>query len=230
MSDRPAKILVVDDDPTALDAIRALLTADGHRVMTQTSGRGALVLIGRDRPDLLVLDYAMPEMTGLEVLRALRAAGDQVPAVVLSAKCDPYDKTAGYSSGADVYIGKDEDPVVLRAAVDRLLGRSGKDPGRMEVDGLVVDWTNWSCRVDGREVRLPPRLFRLLRALVASPGAVVRKEQLVYQVWGVNSDVYNRAVDNAIVDLRRLLGDRGDRPRFIRTVRGVGYKFEVRHE
>lgn len=224
----PAKILVVDDDPTALDAIRELLAADGHQVVTRASGRAALAAIGRERPSLLVLDYAMPEMTGLEVLRELRATGDQVPAIVLSAKSDPYDKTAGYSSGADVYIGKEEDPVVLRAAVARLLGRTGKEAGRLEAGGLVVDLTTWSCQVDGREVRLPPRLFRLLRTLVASPGAVIRKEQLVYQVWGVNSDVYNRAVDNAIVDLRRLLGDGGNRTRFIHTVRGVGYKFEAR--
>ncbi len=223
-----ATILVVDDDPLSLGALRSLLEADGFAVVTAESGRAALVALRRQRPALVILDYAMPEMTGLEVVKSLRAAGDQIPVIVLSAKSDPYDKAAGYGSGADVYLGKDEDPAVLRAAIARHLHREQPEAGRAEFPGLVADWTTWSCLVDGREVHLPPRLFRLLRALAMRPGVVVRKEQLINQVWGVNSDVYNRAVDNAVVELRRLLGDGGPSPRFIHTVRGIGYKFESR--
>jgi len=222
-----SKVLVVDDDVDSLSTISALLEADGHRVTLVSGGRQALAQIARDRPDLVVLDYAMPEMTGLEVLRSLRRADDQLPVVMLSAKSDPYDKTAGYSSGADVYIGKDEDPGVLRAAIQRLLQREGGAMTGIEVGGLAIDSATWSCQVDGREVKLPPRLFRLLHVLASQPSRVIRKEQLIYQVWGVNSDVYNRAVDNAVVELRRLLGDNSANPRFIHTVRGIGYKFET---
>ncbi len=221
------QLLVVDDDDDSLSAIKALLEADGHRITVARSGRQALAHIARDRPDCVVLDYAMPEMTGLEVLRSLRHAGDQVPVIMLSAKSDPYAKTAGYSSGADVYIGKDEDPGVLRAAIHRLLQRDGSSATGIEAGGLAIDSTTWSCSVDGREVQLPPRIFRLLNTLASQPGKVIRKEQLIYQVWGVNSDVYNRAVDNAVVELRRLLGDSSANPRFIHTVRGIGYKFET---
>ena len=226
MGANKATILVVDDDPLCLDSLRALLEADQHKVVTAPGGRAALAVLGRHHPDLIVLDYAMPEMTGLEVLQQLRSAGDQVPVILLSAKSDPYDRAAGYASGADVCIGKEEDPAVLRAAITRHLGRGGPATQRSEFPGLVVDWSTWTCIVDGEEVHLPPRLFRLLSALASRPGVVLRKEQLIGQVWGLNSEVYNRAVDNAVVELRRLIGDRGPTPRLIHTVRGVGYKFE----
>ncbi len=220
------RVLVVDDDPISMAAIKAVLEPDGYRIDSARGGREALAEIAVRRPDCVVLDYAMPEMTGLEVVRALRDLGDQTPVIMFSAKSDSYDKTAGYASGADIYIGKDEDPVVLRAAVGRILKQHQASPSRIEAGGLVLDSSTWSCEVDGREVRLPRRLFTLLQALTSQPGCVVRKEQLVYQVWGVNSDVYNRAVDNSIVELRKLLGDPSGQPRFIHTVRGVGYKFQ----
>lgn len=222
-----AELLVVDDDAESLLALQRLFASDGYRVSCASGGREALERIARERPGCVVLDYAMPEVSGFEVLRTLREGGDQTPVVVLSTKRDPYDKVAGYSSGADVYVGKDEDPGVLRAAVRRLLSRSQPGAGRIEMGGLLLDPSTWSCTVDGREVKLPPRLFRLLLALAGQPGRVVRKEQLVYQVWGINSDVYNRAADNAVVELRRLLGDSSQQPRFLHTVRGIGYKFEI---
>jgi two-component system response regulator QseB len=101
------------------------------------------------------------------VLRALRDSGDQVPVVMLSAKWDSYDKVAGYSSGADVYVGKDEDPGVLRAAVRRLLQRRGRAATRIEAGGLVIDVSTWSCTVDAQPVNLPPRLFTLLHVLAS---------------------------------------------------------------
>ncbi len=221
-----ARVLVVDDDPLSLAAVRNVLEPDGYRLEEARGGRQALAQIGRGKPDCVVLDYAMPGMSGLEVVRAMRDSGDETPVVMLSAKEDSFDKAAGYSSGADIYIGKDEDPSVLRAAVARLLSHREGLPPRIEAGGLVLDSSTWTCEIDGRQMRLPPRAFSLLEALASRPGAVWRKEQLVYRVWGVNSDVYNRAVDNAVVELRKLLGDSSQSPRFIHTVRGVGYKFD----
>lgn len=222
-----AELLVVDDDPESRRALSDLLSVDGYRVGSASGGREALRRIASERPDCVVLDYAMPEVTGLEVLRNLRESGNQVPVVMLSAKSDSYDKVTGYASGADVYLGKEEDPGVLRAAVRRLLQRRGAVGTRIETGGLVIDVATWTCAVDGVPVNLPKRLFTLLNVLASQPGLVLRKEQLVYQVWGINSDIYNRAVDNAVVELRRLLGDSSSRPRFVHTVRGVGYKFQV---
>lgn len=222
-----AEILVVDDDPDCLRALSDLLTADGYRVVLASGGREALRRINSESPDCVVLDYAMPEVTGFEVLHQLRESGNHTPVVMLSAKSDSYDKVTGYSSGADVYVGKEEDPGVLRAVVRRLIRQRGTDGTRIEMGGLVIDLATWTCTVDGAVVSLPRRLFTLLHVLASQPGRVLRKEQLVYQVWGINSDIYNRAVDNAVVELRRLLGDNSNHPRFVHTVRGVGYKFEV---
>jgi two-component system alkaline phosphatase synthesis response regulator PhoP len=223
-----ARVLVVDDDPLSLTAVRNVLEPDGYRLEEASGGRQALAQMARGRPDCVVLDYAMPGMSGLEVVRAMRDSGDETPVVMLSAKEDSFDKAAGYGSGVDVYIGKAEDPSVLRAAVARLLRHRADRATRIEAGGLVLDSTTWTCAIDGREMRLPRRAFSLLATMASRPGSVWRKEQLVYQVWGVNSDVYNRAVDNAVVELRKLLGDSSQHPRFIHTVRGVGYKFDPR--
>ncbi|HVC38520.1 MAG TPA: response regulator transcription factor [Candidatus Dormibacteraeota bacterium] len=222
------ELLIVDDDPDTRHALATLLGSDGYHVICAPNGREALRLISDQTPDCVILDYAMPEVSGFEVLRTLREAGNDTPVVLLSAKSDSFDKISGYASGADVYVGKDEDPGVLRAAVSRLLQRHGTVSTRIESRGLVIDTATWSCCLDGVPVRLPRRLFTLLHALASQPGRVLRKEQLVYQVWGINSDIYNRAVDNAVVELRRALNEPSGNPRFIHTVRGVGYKFEAR--
>ncbi|MGC2192213.1 MAG: response regulator transcription factor [Candidatus Dormiibacterota bacterium] len=223
------EILVVDDDPDSRRALSDLLSADGYHVDCASGGREALRMVASGTPDCVVLDYAMPEVTGFEVLRTLRESRNEVPVVMLSAKSDSFDKVSGYSNGADVYVGKEEDPGVLRAAVRRLMQRRGAVDTRIETGGLMIDAETWSCTVDGKPIALPRRLFTLLHALASQPGRVLRKEQLVYLVWGINSDIYNRAVDNAVVELRRLLGDNSSQPRFVHTVRGVGYKFEVPH-
>lgn len=222
-----ADLLVVDDDSDCLRALSDLLTADGYHVLLASGAREALRILTAEEPDCVVLDYAMPEMTGLELLRTMRARAPDIPVVMLSAKSDSYDKVSGYSSGADVYVGKDEDPAVLRAAVRRMIRRRRVADTKIELGGLMIDVATWTCTVDGRPVALPRRLFNLLYALASQPGRVLRKEQLLYQVWGIHSDIYNRAVDNAVVELRHGLGDSSAKPRFVHTIRGVGYKFEA---
>ncbi|HUY96529.1 MAG TPA: response regulator transcription factor [Verrucomicrobiae bacterium] len=220
-------VLVVDDDPRVAETVAELLRPEGYAVQGAGSANQALETIATCRPDCLVVDWAMPTLSGLELVRRLRQARDGVPVVMLSARGEAIDRMAGYDAGVDVYVDKSEDPGVLRAAVRRLLLRRRGSPTRFEHAGLTIDSGTWTCCVDGLPVALPRRLFLLLHLLASQPGLVVRKEQIVYQVWGVDSDVYNRAVDNAVAELRRLLGDRGGSPRFIHTVRGIGYKFEV---
>ncbi|MGH7610234.1 MAG: response regulator transcription factor [Candidatus Dormibacteria bacterium] len=223
-----ARVLVVEDNPGTLEALSQLFVAQGYRVLPACGGREALERLDSDHPDCMVLDYAMPAVNGLEVLHTLRAAGNTVPVVMLSAKSDAYDRVAGYGAGADVYVGKDEDPGVLLAVVRRLLQSRSRLSAVVEIGGLRLDMDAWNCTVDGRDVALPPRLFSLLSALIGQPGKVFRKEQLLNLVWGVNSDVYHRAVDNAVVELRHCLGDDSRSPRFVHTVRGIGYKFDAR--
>ncbi len=220
-------VVVVDDDPRVVETVAALLRPEGYAVQGVGGGAQALEAMAARAPDCLVVDWAMPTMSGLEVVRRLRQSGSAVPVVMLSARGEAIDRMAGYDAGVDIYIDKSEDPGVLRAAVRRLIQGRGARPTRFDHPGLTIDVGTWTCSVDGAPVALPRRLFLLLHLLASQPGQVLRKEQIVYQVWGVDSDVYNRAVDNAVAELRRRLGDRRGSPRFIHTVRGIGYKFEV---
>ncbi|HVA21957.1 MAG TPA: response regulator transcription factor [Candidatus Micrarchaeia archaeon] len=220
-------VLVVDDDPRVAETVAALLRPEGYAVKGVQSGSDALAAMTASQPDCLVVDWAMPTLSGLEMVRRLRQQGSTVPVVMLSARGDAIDRMAGYDAGVDIYVDKSEDPGILRAAVRRLLQRQGGRPTRFDHPGLTIDSGSWTCVVDGHPVALPRRLFLLLHLLAGQPGQVLRKEQIVYQVWGVDSDVYNRAVDNAVAELRRLLGEPPGAPRFIHTVRGIGYKFEV---
>ncbi len=222
------EILIVDDDPDTCEQLASLMVSDGYRAVTALSGRQALTRLAHKIPDCLVLDYAMPEVSGLEVLRQIRDQDLDIPIVMLSAKADSYDRVAGYSSGADIYVGKHEDVAVLRSAVRRLLVARRRTATVLEVGQLRLDLTAWKCYFNGAEVALPPRLFTLLRLLASQPGRVYRKEQILSAVWGVGAEVYDRVVDNAVVDLRRMLGDSGRPPSLIHTVRGVGYKLEVK--
>lgn len=220
-------VLVVDDDPPTIETVSAILSGEGYRTVGALSGAEALTTIAARKPDCLIVDLAMPNLSGAEFVRQLRRGGSAVPVVMLSARGDAIDQVTGYDAGVDVYVDKADDPGVLRAVIRRLLQRQRSRPARFDHPGLSIDASTWTCTVDGRPVMLPRRLFLLLHLLASQPGQVLRKEQIVYQVWGVDSDVYNRAVDNSVAELRRLLGERSGATRFIHTVRGIGYKFEV---
>lgn len=229
------KILVVDDEPTLLQTVRAYLEQEGYAVRTALNGQAALREARAFQPDLVVLDIMLPELDGLEVLRRLRR-GDAAPAlrdvyvIMLTARGDEMDRVLGLELGADDYVTKPFSPRELTARVKASLRRLGgleKGEGdayvferlRLDVEARMV----WK---DGQEVELTPIEFDLLHALVRHAGRVLSREQLVEQVWGVDYYGDERVVDVHIGRLRKKIEDDAGDPQLINTVWGMGYRFE----
>jgi DNA-binding response OmpR family regulator len=232
LTDRP--ILVVDDDIKIVRLVRMYLERAGYRVTEATDGRSALAAIERDAPALVVLDVMLPELDGLAVLRAVRRT-DQTPVIILSARGLTDDRIAGLTAGADDYLPKPFSPAELVLRVERVLARAGQSgsPGTVPVAttepihhaDLVVDRSRHEARVDGRLIALTAVEFRLLVTLLEADGRVLTRDQLLDAVYGQDeADILDRTVDVHIGRLREKLGDDAERPKYVATVRGVGYR------
>ena len=224
-------ILVVDDDPKIVRLVRTYLERAGYRVVEATDGRAALAAIALEAPALVVLDVMLPEVDGLAVLRAVRRS-DRTPVIVLSARGLADDRIAGLTAGADDYLPKPFSPAELVLRVQRILERSGRDPtdiasarGPIRHGDLVVDPDRHEVRVDGRFVSLTSIELRLLVALLEADGRVLSRDQLLDAVYGHDeAEILDRTVDVHIGRLRDKLGDDAEQPRYVATVRGVGYR------
>ena len=222
-------ILVVDDDAKIVQLVRAYLERDGHRVTTAQDGRGALAAMALDPPALVVLDMMLPEVDGLTVLRAIRRR-DATPVLVLSARGTARDRVEGLEEGADDYVPKPFSPAELVLRVRRLLRaptRAAAPPPRpaLRADGLTVDLDRHQVTVDGQPVALTRVELLLLVALLEAEGRVLTRDQLLDAVHGRDEAfVLDRTVDVHVRRLRRKLGDDPQAPRFVATVRGVGYR------
>jgi DNA-binding response OmpR family regulator len=221
------RILVVDDEVAIRDLVATYLRKDGFEVVEADDGPGALEQARERLPDLVVLDLRLPGLDGFDVLRELRRIGE-TPVIVLSARTEETDKLIGLELGADDYLTKPFSPRELvarvRAVLRRTRGDADADRDRPDLDGLVVDRSRHEVTVDGRPVELTALEFSLLDALASSPGRVFTRGQLIERVWGWDFYGDERIVDVHIRNLRRALGDDADDPRYIGTVRGVGYK------
>jgi two-component system phosphate regulon response regulator PhoB len=222
-----ARILVVDDEPDLLELVRVTLTQSGHQVDTAASGREALDALRRRRPDLLILDLMLPDVSGTELCRRLRSERETatLPVLMLTAKADEVDRVVGFELGADDYVTKPFSPRELVLRVAALLRRSAapSDPqGILESGALRLDPARHRCFVGGDEVELTSKEFDLLRGLMSRPGRVLTREVLLEQVWGADITVTVRTIDTHLKRLREKLGPAGD---LIETVRGVGYRF-----
>jgi DNA-binding response OmpR family regulator len=226
-ADRP--ILVVDDDAKIVRLVRTYLEREGYPVIEAADGRQALSLIARHDPQLVVLDLMLPKVDGMTVIRAVRRTAD-TPIVVLSARGTTADRIAGLEDGADDYVPKPFSPAELTARVRRVLARAGAEKSRPDepplVHGdLVIDRPRHTATIDGRPVPLSAVEFRLLAAIIGANGRVLTRDQLLDRVYGVDADpVLDRTIDVHIGRLRQKLGDSADAPRYIATVRGVGYR------
>ena len=222
------KILVVDDELTLLNAVRAYLEQEGFDVQTATDGRTALQAARAFRPDLVVLDIMLPAIDGLEVLRQLRHSSN-VYVIMLTAKADEADKVIGLGMGADDYVTKPFSPRELvariKAALRRLGGQSG---GQTEYAfrRLRLDVGARIASKDGRPLDLTPIEFDLLHVLMRHPGRVLTREQLIEQVWGYDYYGDDRVVDVHIGRLRKKIEDDPAQPTLITTVWATGYRFE----
>jgi DNA-binding response OmpR family regulator len=220
-------ILVVDDDVKIVRLVQAYLERDGFRVTTAHDGQAALASMALDPPSLVILDLMLPEVDGLTVLRAIRRR-DETPVVVLSARGTASDRVEGLEEGADDYVPKPFSPAELVLRVRRLLRVPAapvlaREP--IAIGGLVVDRDRHDVTVDGRPVALTRIELELLAALLEAGGRVLSREQLLDAIHGRGEAfVLDRTVDAHIRRLRAKLGDDPTAPRFVATVRGVGYR------
>jgi DNA-binding response OmpR family regulator len=228
-----ATVLIADDEPKIVRLVAGYLEREGHRTLHAGTGRQALELFRAHRPDLAVLDVMMPDLDGIEAARAMLREAD-LPIIFLTARGGEADRVAGLELGADDYVVKPFSPRELAARVRSVLRRSrraargARSPAdgnvRIDVGGLSIDRVKRSVRVDGATRVLTAVQFDLLAALAFEPGRVFTREQLLEAIHEDASEGYERTIDAHVKNLRRALGEASARPRFVVTVRGVGYK------
>ena len=228
------RILVVDDEAGIRDLVGSYLRDEGFDVDEAADGEDALARFGHGAHDLVVLDLRLPGISGLDVLREIRRTS-AVYVIVLTARAEEADKLIGLELGADDYITKPFSPRELVARVRAVLRRrrdgNAGDAGDVDVvrfDGLSIDSGRHEVRVDDDPVELTSLEFQLLATMAEAPGRVFTRRQLIERVWGWDFYGDERLVDVHIGNLRRALGDSADEPRFVATVRGVGYKCVAR--
>ena len=221
-------VMVVDDEAAIRQILRRYLEADGYKVVEACDGQEALDRFRASPTDVVVLDVMMPGMDGLETLRRLRSMSDSY-VIMLTARTEEVDRLVGLAVGADDYMTKPFSPRELVARVKAVLRRPRSSTSVaaddiLRLDGIEIDPVRHEVRRDGSPVDLSALEFDLLSALAASPGRVFSRRQLLERIWGFDFFGDERVVDVHIRNLRRKLGDDSDNPRFISTVRGVGYK------
>ncbi|HZU07591.1 MAG TPA: response regulator transcription factor [Chloroflexota bacterium] len=219
-------ILVVDDEPKIVDIVRAYLVREGYRVLAAYDGREALALARRERPALIVLDLMLPEVSGWDVCRTLRAEST-VPIVMLTARDDTTDRVVGLELGADDYVVKPFDPKELVARVRAVLRRAATSAAVgpvLRYADLEIDLERHEVRRGGQEIALTPSEFALLQALAERPGRVWTRLQLLDRLQGNRFEGYERTIDSHVKNLRQKLEPNPRQPRYVLTVYGVGYK------
>jgi two-component system phosphate regulon response regulator PhoB len=224
------RVLVVEDEQPIRDLIAFGLRRAGCEVALAEHSQAALASIGDRRPDLVLVDWMLPDMSGLELVRQLRrdAAFRDIPIVMLTARAEEGDKVAGLESGADDYITKPFSARELIARIQAVLRRSAPagEAERVEVEGLALDQAGHRVAANGKAITLGPTEYRLLAFLMTHPDRVYSRSQLLDRVWGGNVYVEERTVDVHIRRLRKSLETSGY-DRFVQTVRGTGYRFSA---
>ena len=233
-----SRVLVVDDEQHIAEGVRFNLQADGHDVVVAETGERALaLLLEKGSPfDVVVLDVMLPGKDGFTVATELRAAGQYIPILMLTARDRAEDVLRGFESGADDYLPKPFELEILLARVSGLLRRrrwneqdtpaAGPTTDTYSFAGRTLDFANMEIRASGQTYRLTQMECDLLRYLIMHPGQVISRRRLLEDVWGLDEGTDTRAIDNFVVRLRKYLEDRPSAPQFLLTVRGVGYKFQ----
>ena len=224
--------LVVDDEPRLRDLVRDYLAREGFRVVTAADGLTAVEAAREHQPDVVVLDLMLPGIDGLEVCRRLRTFSDAY-VIMLTARAEEVDRVVGLEVGADDYLTKPFSPRELVARVRAMLRRPRQGAATEAVvlvaprrfGDLLIDEPGHRVTVGDEPVALTPLEFSLLTTLAAYPGRVYTRDQLLEQVWGADYFGDDHVVDVHIGNLRKKLGDEAAAPRYIETVRGVGYRF-----
>lgn len=226
MNDQPAnRILVVDDEPSITDLVSTALKFVGFDVATAASGREALASLAQFEPHLVVLDVMLPDLDGFEVCSRMRASGEDVPVIFLTARDTDDDKISGLDQGGDDYMTKPFSLEELVARIKAVLRRAGRLPNdvteRLRCGDLFLDTGTHRVTRGDQEVELSPTEFRLLRFLMINSGRVVSKSEILDHVWQYDFGGNANVVETYVSYLRRKIDD--GRPKLIQTVRGFGY-------
>lgn len=236
MTSRGEMVLAVDDDALTCRLIEFLLRSHGYNVLTTGDPEVALAHIERRAPDLVLLDVQLPRVDGYAVMRRLKMQHERVPVIMLTARAEMQDRLTGLEAGADDYVTKPFEPAELLARVKAVLRRTqrravGVAPEPYLREGGIGLNVRGLCATlpDGASVALTPTETRILQRLMATPGLVVTREELINFAGGYVADTSNNQVDVYVGRLRRKLGDDSAKPRYIRTIRGSGYSF-IRQE
>lgn len=224
------QILIAEDEPAQAEVLKYNLEAAGFTVRLAPDGAEALTQIEEDRPDLLVLDWMLPEVSGIEICRRLRKndATRDLPIIMLTARGEEDDRIRGLDVGADDYMVKPYSPGELVARINAVLRRlrpalAGET---LQFEGLLLDLSARKVTRDGEAVRLAPTEFRILQALMERPGRVLSRQQIIDLAWGTGIFIEDRTVDVHIKRLRAAIGAE-EGPNYIRTVRGFGYSLDA---
>lgn len=226
-----AVVLVADDEEAVCGLIALYLENEGFQPVVAYDGDEALVRFKDHQPALLILDIMMPKKNGWEVCREIRRQASRVPVILLTAKGQEIDRIFGFELGADDYVTKPFSPRELmmrvKAVLRRATGQPASESQRLEFSGLVIDRSAYDVLLLGRKVEMAPKEFELLWFLASHKGQVLTREQLLSEVWGYEYTGDARTIDVHIKRLREKLQATDHPYHYIRTVRSVGYKFEV---
>lgn len=223
-------VLIAEDEPAQVEMLRYNLEASELNTIVATDGRSALLLLEEETPDLVVLDWMLPELSGIEVCRQIRQRRESksLPIIMLTARGEESDRIRGLETGADDYLVKPFSPNELVARIRALLRRArpALAEEKLNYNDVQMDLVEHRVTRHGEPIRLGPTEFRLLRFFLERPGRVFSREHLLDHVWGRDVYVESRTVDVHIRRLRKALNVYGD-PDIVRTVRGAGYSLDV---
>jgi DNA-binding response OmpR family regulator len=229
--DRKTTLLLADDDPAVTDSLAPFLERAGFHILVATNGVSALEKTREQHPDLLLLDVLMPRMDGREVLRQLRRAKDWTPTILLTRVGEASERALALEEGADDYLNKPFDPYELLARINAVLRRAR--PGEKSLSAawmltcadLTLDRRARRALLGEKPLELTPKAFAVLEYLMTHPDECISRERLLEMVWGWQYPTGTRTVDTRMAELRRILGDDPEKPHFIETVPGEGYRF-----
>lgn len=226
MKKKDIKILLVDDEPDILEIVRYNLMQEGYKIFTAQNGKQAVKKAIKELPHLIIMDVMMPEMDGIEACEIIRKTPELRDVIItfLTARAEDYSQLAGFEVGADDYITKPIKPKVLTSKVKALLRRLKEDKQQevISIAGMEINREQYIIFKDGEEITLPKKEFELLYLLASKPGKVFEREEILRKVWGNDVVVGGRTIDVHIRKLREKIGEE-----LLKTIKGVGYKFEV---
>ena len=233
----PARILIVEDETHLAQGLLFNLQAEGYEAAIESDGEAALARLESEAFDAVLLDVMLPGKSGFDVVAELRARQSYIPVLILTARSRSEDILSGFAAGADDYLPKPFELSILLARLNGLLRRlkwhqpvdetpaAAHEVSSFEFGGRHIDFDALELTALGRTIRLTMMEADLLRYLVRNQGRIISRKELLEQVWRVHEDTDTRAIDNFIVRLRRYIEDEPSSPRYLKTVRGIGYRF-----